>query len=138
MSFSLCLPPVYKLYLFVYLFTYKHILLFLTYVMLQRGLLFAKEVGIRDVVLEGDSIIVYNAICNYSPAPSSIAVVIHGTQDISREFRSVGYSLVRRQGNLPAHILAKYASSINDYVAWIEEDPCCIMQALVHDVNSIS
>ena len=62
--------------------------------------------------------------------------MIHGIQDISREFRSVGYSHVRRQGNLPAHILAKYASSINNYVAWIEEDSCCIMQAFFHDVNS--
>ena len=30
------------------------------------GLLFAKEVGVRDVLLEGDSMIVYNALYNYS------------------------------------------------------------------------
>ena len=35
----------------------------------EVGLLFAKEVGIRDVILEGDSMIVYNALCNYSLAP---------------------------------------------------------------------
>ena len=81
------------------------------------GLLFAKGVGVRDVLLEGDSMIVYNALCNYSLAPSSIAVVVQGIQDISGDFRSEGYSHVRRQGNLPAHILAKYASSIIDYVA---------------------
>ena len=104
----------------------------------EVGLLFAKEVGVRDVILEGDSMIVYNALCNYSPAPSSIAAVVQGIQDISGDFQSVGYSHVRRQGNLPTHILAKYASSITDYIAWIEEDLCCIMQALVHDVNSIS
>ncbi|XP_075633722.1 uncharacterized protein LOC142606223 [Castanea sativa] len=96
------------------------------------------EVGVRDVVLEGDSMIVYNALCDFSPAPSSIAAVIQGIQDMSSDFRSVGYSHVRRQGNLPAHLLAKYASSITDYVAWIEEDPCCIKQALIQDVNSIS
>ncbi|XP_050290016.1 uncharacterized protein LOC126728194 [Quercus robur] len=104
----------------------------------EVGLLFAKDVGVRDVVLEGDSTVVYNALCNYSRAPSSIAVVTQGIQDISKEFRSIEYSHVRRQGNMPAHILAKNASSINDYVAWIEEDPCCIMQALIHDVNSFS
>ena len=82
--------------------------------------------------------IVYNTLCKYSPAPSSIAAVVQGIQDISGDFRSVGYSYVRRQGNLPAHILAKYASSITNYVAWIEEDPCCIMQSLVHDINSLS
>ena len=104
----------------------------------EVGLLFAKDIGVRNVVLEGDSKIVYNALCNYSWAPSSIAVVTHGIQDMSEEFRSVDYSHVRRQGNMPAHILAKYASSINDYVAWIEEDPCCIMQALIHDLNTFS
>lgn len=29
----------------------------------EAGLLFAKEVGIHDVVLEGDSLIIYNALC---------------------------------------------------------------------------
>ena len=40
--------------------------------------------------------------------------------------------------DIPAHTLAKHASSITDSVAWIKEDPCCIMQALIHDVPSIS
>lgn len=104
----------------------------------EVGLLFAKEVGVRDVLLEGDSMIVYNALYNYSLAPSLIAVVVQGIQDISGDFRSEGYSHVRRQGSSPAHILTKYASSITDYVAWIEEDSCYIMQTLVHDVNFIS
>lgn len=93
----------------------------------QVGLLFAKEVGVCDVILEGDSMIIYNALCNYSLAPSLIVSVVQGIHDISGDFHSVGYSQVRRQGNLPAHILAKYASSITDYVAWIVKYLCCIM-----------
>ena len=64
------------------------------------GLLFAKEVGVRDAIIEEDSMIVYNTLCKYSPALSSIAAVVQGIQDISGDFRSVGYSHVRRQGNL--------------------------------------
>ena len=67
------------------------------------GLLFAKDVGVCDVVLEGDSRIVYNAICNYSWAPSSIAAVTHGIQDISKEFRSVDHSHVRRRKHTGPH-----------------------------------
>lgn len=93
----------------------------------EVGLLFAKEVGVRDAILEGDSMIIYNALCNYSSAPSSIVSVVQGIDDISGDFWSVGYSQVRRQGNLPAHILVEYASSMTDYVAWIVEDPYCIM-----------
>ena len=32
----------------------------------------------------------------------------------------------------------KHASSIVDYVAWIEENHCCIEQVLIHDVIAIS
>nr|POF27269.1 hypothetical protein CFP56_12610 [Quercus suber] len=74
----------------------------------EAGLLFAKDVGVRDVILEGDSLVVYNALCNISPPPSLIASVVQGLLDKSGDFRSVGYSHVRRQGNLPAHILAKH------------------------------
>ena len=104
----------------------------------EAGLLFTKDVRVRDVILDGDSLVVYNALCNFSPPPSSIASVVQGIIDISGDFRSVRYSHIRRQGNVPAHILAKHAFGIADYLAWIEEDPCCIMQALIHDVTSIS
>ena len=33
----------------------------------EAGLLFAKDVGVWDVILEGDSLVVYNALCNISP-----------------------------------------------------------------------
>lgn len=91
-----------------------------------------------DVILEEDSLAVYNALCNNSPPPSLIAAVIQGIQDICGDFRSEGFSHVRRQGNIPAHILAKHVSSIADSVVWVEENSCCILQALIHDVSSIS
>ena len=53
-------------------------------------------------------------------------------------FRTVYISHVRRQGNKPAHILAKYALGINESVVWIEETPCCIEQALIQDCATVS
>ena len=104
----------------------------------EVGLLFAKDVKVRDIILEGDSLVVYNALCNISSPPSSIASVVQGILDMCGDFRSVSFSHIRRQGNIPTHILAKNAYGIADYIAWIEEDPCCIKQALIHDVTSIS
>ena len=86
----------------------------------EIGLLFAKDIGVHDVVLEGDSLVVYNALCNNFSPPSSMAMVVQGIQDIYGDFRSVGFSHVRRQSNVPAHLLAKHASSIDDYMVWIE------------------
>ncbi|KAL0007251.1 hypothetical protein SO802_008753 [Lithocarpus litseifolius] len=44
----------------------------------EMGLLFARDIDVRDVVLEGDSLIVYNALCNFSSPPSSIDTVVQG------------------------------------------------------------
>lgn len=57
----------------------------------EIGLLLARDVIVRDVILEGYSLVVYNALYhNFSP-PSSIAAVVQGIQDIYGDFRSVGF-----------------------------------------------
>ncbi|KAK9984957.1 hypothetical protein SO802_034482, partial [Lithocarpus litseifolius] len=70
-------------------------------------------------------------------ASSSIASLIYGVQVASNEFRNVNLSRVCRSGNLLAYLLAKYALDINDFSAWIEESPCFLQQALLHDVSSV-
>ena len=73
--------------------------------------------------------------CGQSPPPSSMASIISGALGFCGMFRQVDFSHIRRQGNKPAHLLAKHAKCIVDYVAWIEETPCFLMQALTHDVS---
>ena len=65
----------------------------------EVGMQFAKDVGIRDVVLEGDSIIINRALCELSTPPSSMAPIIEGILDLSKDFRRVQFSHIRRQGN---------------------------------------
>ena len=62
-------------------------------------------------------------MCENVPAPSSVAPVVYGILVASLEFRNVHFSHVHRQGNKPAHLLAKYVLGIYDYLAWIEENP---------------
>ena len=50
----------------------------------------------------------------------------------------IDFSHIRRQGNSPAHLLAKYASNLDNYMTWMEENPCFLEQALLHDVSSFS
>ena len=45
----------------------------------EMGLQFAKDVGVRDLILEGDSLNVYRALGLTSPPPS-VDVVIIGVQ----------------------------------------------------------
>ena len=51
-------------------------------------------------------------------------------------FRSFKVLYVRRSGNRPAHLLAKYAQGVEQYVSWIEESPYFIKHALSNDVIS--
>ena len=46
----------------------------------EASLLLAKDLGVHDIVLEGDSMFIHNALCERSPAPASVAIV--GMQDL--------------------------------------------------------
>ena len=104
----------------------------------EMGLQFAKDIGVRDIILEGDSLNVYRALLGLSAPPPSVDAVILGVQNACLEFCYVEFSHIRREGNRPAHLLAKYAKGIDDYYTWIEESPCFLEHALIHDVASIS
>lgn len=71
-------------------------------------------------MLEDDSLIIVQASCENSPAPSSVAPLIYGVLATSYDFDNVTFSHVCRQDNKPAHLLAKPALGINDFSVWIE------------------
>lgn len=60
--------------------------------------------GFRDLVLEGDSLIIVHALCENSLAPSSVAPLIYGVLAASYEFDNVIFSHVCGQGNKPTHL----------------------------------
>lgn len=95
----------------------------------------AGDIEIQDFVLEGDSLILVQALCDTSLAPASVAHVIYGVRAASYEFRSVKFFHVRRKGNVVAHIIAKQALCVDDFFVWIEESTCFIEQAFFYDVS---
>ena len=102
----------------------------------EAGVQFAKDIGITKVMVEGDSLIMQRALNDLATPSSSVDAVIEGIKVSSADFHHIVFSHVRRQGNNPAHFLAKYAYGIDDSSIWIEESPCFIKQALIHDVMS--
>ncbi|KAL0011402.1 hypothetical protein SO802_006510 [Lithocarpus litseifolius] len=74
----------------------------------ELGLLFAQDMSIQDFTLESDSL------------------------------TCVDFSHVSRNGNRPAHILARHALGIAELSVWVEEVPCFLEQALNQDVVAIS
>ncbi|KAL0001873.1 hypothetical protein SO802_015654 [Lithocarpus litseifolius] len=55
----------------------------------EAGLLFAQDIVIREIILEGDFLVVSNALARKSHSPSSIASVVYGSTSLSDELRRV-------------------------------------------------
>ena len=72
----------------------------------EAGVLLARHLGLRNGVLEGDSLIVSNALKQVVQPLTSVAAIVEGIHVLSPDVGIVGYSHVRRTGNKPAHILA--------------------------------
>ena len=49
----------------------------------------------------------------------------------------IDFSHVKRQGNRPVHLLVKHVLGIADYLTWMEETPCFLEHALLHDIHFI-
>ncbi|XP_050264256.1 uncharacterized protein LOC126708511 [Quercus robur] len=58
---------------------------------------FAKDVGISDFTVEGDSLVVYNALCGHSNPPSFVAHIISGIIGNYGACSSIDFSHIRRQ-----------------------------------------
>ena len=49
----------------------------------EVGLQFAKDVGIYDLILKGDSLVMYRALAGISPSPASVAAIVYGMEAAS-------------------------------------------------------
>ena len=92
--------------------------------------------GIYDLILEGDSLVMYRALAGISPSLASAATIVYGIEADSQEFRNVSFSHVCRHGNILTRLLAKHVVGIVDFSVWIEENFYFLTQAFHHDVIS--
>ena len=95
---------------------------------------FALDAGVRDVTFKGDSLSICNALRGGSEVSSSVQNIIFRLSHLVRNFRSYAFSHIKRQGNIPAHLLAQHASGVESYIAWVEECPSLIEQACARDI----
>ena len=102
----------------------------------EGGLQFAKQLGVSDLIIEGDSLIVSRALSQSSSVLASIDAVIMGIRSAALEFHNVYFSHVKRNANTPAYMLAKYAKGIVHRCMWMESCLSFLELAILHDVNS--
>ena len=57
---------------------------------------FARDMLIHDFILEGDSLLLVNALNEVSPPPSAVAAIVYSSLSALKDFRKVEISHVKR------------------------------------------
>ncbi|KAL0006603.1 hypothetical protein SO802_008105 [Lithocarpus litseifolius] len=102
---------------------------------------FAWDAGIRDVVVEIDSKIVADTLQGQCTPPMVVSNVLVGIAYKLQDFRSIQVSRVKRRGNKPAHLMAKFAKeidNIDNFVTWIKENLLLIELVIAYDILNLS
>ncbi|KAK9997071.1 hypothetical protein SO802_021757 [Lithocarpus litseifolius] len=89
----------------------------------RRAVLFVQELGLRNVVFEGDSESSIQAISNRLLSHSSCGHIIHDILLFASSFLSFSFSHVCRQGNALADALAKRARLSCPLLVWMKSVP---------------
>ncbi|XP_075675266.1 uncharacterized protein LOC142644567 [Castanea sativa] len=102
-----------------------------------RALEFAREIGITDVILEGDSWLVHHALTSSEQSLSPFGLLVEDVKLFSTRFHTLLYSHTKREVNKVAHGLARHAIYVSDYVVWMEYVPPLSYAVFQADLASI-
>ena len=94
---------------------------------LEMGVVFAEEVGLRDVVFEADSQVLINAVHGTGEAASSVQNIIQGVLQKAQGFRTFDFLHTKRQ--------AQQAQKVESLAVWLEECPSQVAHACAKDVS---
>ena len=84
---------------------------------LEAGVNFSRDVRIRDVEIETDSLEIFNKVQGLASPSSFVANVLARIMVQASFLRQCKFSHTKRQGNVSAHVLAQHAKFVEDYVA---------------------
>lgn len=83
----------------------------------------ATRLGYGNIIFEGDSLLVVNALKNQSEGGSPIFHIFNDIQRLCLDFVSFSFSHVKRAGNCVAHLLARWECAGNSEFVWFESFP---------------
>ena len=98
----------------------------------------AWDLGLKDIIVESDSLSMVNVLRGLGPTPSSIRKVSEGIEMTLRQFRSWKASHINRGSNRAAHLLAQYARRVDECLVWVEDTPSVIGNQIQNDVINMN
>ncbi|KAK9266575.1 hypothetical protein L1049_021625 [Liquidambar formosana] len=101
----------------------------------QCALHFARDIGLRKIIVEGDNLEVVQGILNVVEDCSSLGLIFEDIREDSGHFSSISFKHIYREGNAVAHCLAKHACNTNSTSIWLEEVPEFIRDQVQLDIS---
>ena len=103
----------------------------------SKALQCAADLSSNDVILEGDSEIVINALNEDPHSLAAFGLPIQDVKCFSNLFHCIRFSHVRREGNSVAHNLARHARHVTGFQVWIEDVPLHTIATYQADLPTI-
>ena len=100
----------------------------------RRALLFAKEIGLRQVVFEGDSAMVIQAVTHGNAELAEYGHIVEDIRILAADFDFIQFSHVKRNCNVVADALAKKAKDSLNLAVCLKEVPEDIVPTLLFDI----
>ena len=102
-----------------------------------KAIVFAKELGLSKVVLEGDSSIVMSALNSSNPGLPPFGLLVQDTLNVAIGFSKLSYSHTKREGNSVAYNLAQLVVNIPNCLIWMEDVPSDVLSFCHVDLAGI-
>jgi ribonuclease HI len=104
----------------------------------RRAVEFCIEVGVHDVIFEGDSLLVVKAVQDSQPSWLPYGQIINDIKWALGSLRRWNIRHVKRDANKAAHELSKFATRNSDSNVWLEESPSCILNTVILEQIALS
>ena len=101
----------------------------------RRAISFAIEIGLQDVVFEGDSKTIYSHLTSDAPCLAPFGHLIDDSRILASTLRNASVSYVKRAGNAVADKLAKQTKHLYEPQIWLEDIHSDVTNLVILDRN---
>ncbi|KAF5462772.1 hypothetical protein F2P56_018753 [Juglans regia] len=101
---------------------------------LMLAVIFCRDMGIQDIIMEGDALQVIHVLNKATTDWSQGGVLIANAKMILNTLHSWSGSHVKREGNKAAHILARNTPSLEEDLYVLEDYPACIHSIILSEM----
>ena len=102
------------------------------------ALSFASDLGVRQAVLEGDSMAIIIGLREDEKVLVQCGLLLGDAKILFQQFDELLYSYIKREGNSLAHSLIRYAVDILDFLVCMEDVPSQFYSVFQADLSGFS